>query len=61
LFGVAKPTKTSYGGGTGYPQTSISKTLLPNHARWDIDVLNALQWLQRVTFDGGLIALNSLI
>jgi len=30
----AKPTKASCGDGTGYQQTSISKTILPNHAKF---------------------------
>jgi len=30
----AKPTKASCGDGTVYPQTSISKTVLPNHAKF---------------------------
>jgi len=33
LVGV-KPTNASCGGGTGYQQTSISKTVLPNHAKF---------------------------
>jgi len=35
-----------------YQQTSISKSVLPNHASWGIGVLDAQQWLQRLTFDG---------
>jgi len=40
---------------TGYQQTSISKTALPNHVRWDIDVLDAQQWLLRLTFVGNCV------
>jgi len=29
-----KPTKTTCGDGTGYQETSISKTVLPNHAKF---------------------------
>ena len=38
------------GDGTCYQQTSISKTVSPNHASWDIDLLDAQQWLQRLSF-----------
>jgi len=31
------------GDGTAYQQTSISKTVLPNHTRWDIGLLDAQQ------------------
>ena len=40
------------GDGTGYQQTSISKTVLPDHASWNIGLLDAQEWLQRFTFDG---------
>jgi len=30
----AEPTKAPCGAGTGYQQTSISKTVLPNHAEF---------------------------
>jgi len=50
LFGGTKPTKAPCGDGTDYQQTSILKTVSPNHARWDIDLLDAQQWLQRLTF-----------
>jgi len=43
LFGWDKSTKAPRGNGTGYQQTSISTTVLSNHARWDIGHLNALQ------------------
>jgi len=33
LVGV-KPTKAPCGDGTGYQETSISKTVLPNHAKF---------------------------
>jgi len=47
----AKPTKDPRSDVTGYQQTSISKIVLPNHARWDIGLLDAQQWLQSLTFD----------
>jgi len=47
-----KATKSPRGNGTGYQQPSISKTVLPNHARWGIGLMNIQQWLQRFTFDG---------
>jgi len=34
-----------------YQKISISKTVLPNPARWDT-CLYAQQWLHRLTFDG---------
>ena len=37
---------------TGYQKMSVSKTVLPNHAGWDIGLLDAQQWLKRLTFDG---------
>jgi len=40
------------GDGNGYQQTSISKTVLPNHASWDIGLLDTRQWLQRLMFNG---------
>ena len=39
-------SKAPCGDGIGYQQPSISKTVLPNHARWDIGLLDARQWLQ---------------
>jgi len=36
---VGKPTKAPCGNGTGYQQTSILKTVLPNHVRWNIQPL----------------------
>jgi len=47
-----KATISPRGNRTGYKQPSISKTVLPNHARWDISLVNFQQWLQRFTFDG---------
>jgi len=41
--------------GTGYQQPSISKTVLPNHARWDMGLLDAQQWLQSLSFDGNCV------
>jgi len=41
VWGV-EPTETPVAMGLrGYQQTSISKIVLPNHARWDIRLLNA--------------------
>jgi len=54
LFGGVKTTKAAKvprSDGTGYQNTSITKTVLPNHARWDIGLLGDQQWLQRFTFD----------
>jgi len=44
----AKPTKTSCGDGTGYQQTSISKTVLPNHAKFT--KLRATHFLVEMAF-----------
>ena len=43
LYGGAKPTKAPRGDRYGYQQTSISKTVLPNHAKWDIGLFNVQQ------------------
>jgi len=40
------------GDGTGYQQTSISKTVLPNYASCDIGLLDAQQWLPRLVLNG---------
>jgi len=50
-----KPTQDPRSNMTGYQQTSISKTVLPNQARWDIGLLDAQQWLQSVTIDGNCV------
>jgi len=42
-LGEDKPTNPR-GDGTGYHQTSISKTVLPNHVRWNIGLLDSQQW-----------------
>jgi len=56
LFGVLSPPNSPVATGLyGYQQTSISKILLPNHARWDIRLLDAQKWLQRLTFDGNCV------
>ena len=47
----AKPTKAPRSDVTGYQQTSISKTVLPNQVKWDIDLLDAHQWLQPFTLE----------
>jgi len=39
----AKSTEVPRGDETGYQQTSIAKTVLPNHARWDIGLSTAQQ------------------
>jgi len=52
--GGLNPPK-SRGEWTGYHQTSISKTVLPKHVRWDIGILDAQQWLLRLTFDGNCV------
>jgi len=44
----AKPIKAPSSDGIGYQQTSISKTILPHHARWDVGLLNAQPWLRRL-------------
>jgi len=43
LYGWAKPTKAPCDNETGYQQTSISKTVLPNHVRSNIRLFNAQQ------------------
>jgi len=58
FFGGLSPPNPR-GDGTGYQQTSISKTVWPNHASWDIGLLDAQQWLQHLTLDG--ISLNKFI
>jgi len=56
LFGWAKPTKSRCAGnGTGYQQASISKTVLPNHTRWDIRLFTAQKRLQHLTFDSNCV------
>ena len=53
LVGLSPPSHR--GNGTSGQQTSISKTVLPNHARWDISLFNTQQWLQRPTYDGNCV------
>ena len=55
LFGGGISPPKPYGDCTGYHQTSISKTVLPKHVRWDIGILDAQQWLLRLTFDGNCV------
>jgi len=43
VFWDTRPTKAPRGDETGYQQTSVSKTVLPNHASWDIGRLDAQQ------------------
>jgi len=54
VWGALSPPKPR-GDWTGYHQTSISKTVLPKHVRWDIGILDAQQWLLRLTFDGNYV------
>jgi len=48
LSGGDKPTKAPFGDGTGYQETSISKTVLPNHAKFI--KIRAAPFLVEMTF-----------